>query len=404
MKELSHQLSVVDLFRLSLRIFKTKPTRTILTILGMSVGIGTVVFLISLGYGLQYILIGKLVTTEDSLITLEASYPAESGFNINQEKISEISQISNVGEVSPVAEFPAEIKIDGTTGLVLSKIVDPEYFRLSGTVAEIGSTFKGSDYGIIISNQALKLSNLNSDATSLNKKVDIKVFYQTEQQATSEEVSSTYPLPVKGIIVDDLQPPFIFIPKASLLKEPPFYKSILVKAQDINTIEKVRDELVNKGFIISAKVDLVNQAKKVMNIITSVLGVFGIAALVVSAIGMFNTMIVGFLERIYEVGIMKSLGATDRDVKNLFLMESFLMGFLGGGGGIVLGIGGGKLFNFGLSILSQHLGGKSLVLFITPGWFVALTLVLSCLIGIISGFWPAQRASSLSPKEAFGNK
>ena len=58
-----HSLSLWDLLKLSLRVFRTKPARTILTILGMSVGIGTVVFLVSLGYGLQYILIGRLITS-----------------------------------------------------------------------------------------------------------------------------------------------------------------------------------------------------------------------------------------------------------------------------------------------------------------------------------------------------
>ena len=138
-----------------------------------------------------------------------------------------------------------------------------------------------------------------------------------------------------------------------------------------------------------------------MNIITAVLGVFGITALIVSAIGMFNTMIVGFLERTYEVGILKSIGATDRDVRNLFLMESTLMGFLGGLGGIVLGLAGGKFLNIGLSLLAVRLGGKPFELFITPLWFIVLIIILSLFIGLISGLWPAHRAAMLSPKEAF---
>src|SRR3989344_7381609 len=85
-----HSLSIWDLLKLSLRVFRTKPARTILTVLGMSVGIGTVVFLVSLGYGLQYILIGNLITSEDSLMTLEAAYPSESGKGIDLEKVAEI--------------------------------------------------------------------------------------------------------------------------------------------------------------------------------------------------------------------------------------------------------------------------------------------------------------------------
>ena len=155
------------------------------------------------------------------------------------------------------------------------------------------------------------------------------------------------------------------------------------------------------GFLVSAKIDLVNQAKKITTAITVILMVFGTAALLVSAIGMFNTMIVGFLERIYEVGVMKSLGATDSDVQNLFLVESVIIGFLGGLIGVGLGVGIGTLVNMVMSSLSIAQGGSRLTLFITPFWFAFATLVLSSVIGILSGFWPSRRAAFLSPREAF---
>ena len=82
-EESGHHLRLADLFRLSLRVFRVRRMRTFLTILGISMGIGTVLFLVSLGYGLQYVLIGKLAATEDSLISLEAFYPAESNLNMN---------------------------------------------------------------------------------------------------------------------------------------------------------------------------------------------------------------------------------------------------------------------------------------------------------------------------------
>ena len=406
--EITNQLSFPDLFRLSLRIFKTKPVRTILTILGMAVGIGTVVFLISLGYGLQYILIGKLVTTQDSLITLEASFPAESNLPVDRATVDAVSKLDGASEISTVAEFPAEVKMGDSTSLVIAKIVQPNYFRLSGITPDVGTIFKEGEPGVIISNQTAKLLNLAPDASTLGKQFNFKVSFQSDQAdkagVPTTESDLSQPLILKGIINDDTQPPFAYIPQSYLVTEPPFFKSILVKAKDINSVETLKDKLIEKGFVISARVDLVNQATKVMNIITTILGVFGIAALAVSAIGMFNTMIVSFMERTYEVGIMKSIGATDRDVKNLFLMESFVMGFLGGSTGVAIGMGGGGLVNFGLGILAQHLGGKPFTLFITPLWFAGMTIALSSLIGVISGFWPAIRASYLSPKEAFKNR
>lgn len=403
-----HSLKTAELFRLSLRTFRVKPVRAILTILGMAVGIGVVLFLVSLGYGLQYILIGNLVTTQDSLVTMEASYPSETGLLIHPEEIEILRNIPDVAEVSPVSEFPGQImteEVDASPALISVRIIDPSYFRLTGLAPSVGKT-PADNNGIVLYNQTLGVIGYSAatTSTSLDKKVALEVSYQNALTGTSTTASSLSSLTITGIISDDGQPPLALIYPQVLDEAPPFYSSALVKASSVDTLEEVRNTLIELGFIVSAKVDLVNQAKQITNIITGVLGVFGIAALVVSAIGMFNTMIVGFLERIYEVGILKSIGATDSDVRNLFLMESAIMGLLGGTFGILLGWGAGQGVNFVLNIVATRLGGKAFTLFITPLWFIGLIMMLSIGIGLFAGFWPARRAASLSPKEAFINR
>lgn len=399
-----HSLSAWDLLKLSLRVFRTKPTRTILTVLGMSVGIGTVVFLVSLGYGLQYILIGRLITSSDSLMTLEASYPSESGKSIDPSKMAEIKLEPEVDNISPVAEFPGEMSIaGGAPGIVpVTRVVKSSYFAYAGVIPDIGETFTDDNPGVILSTQALQLLGLTADPAMIGKEITGKVSYQNLNGTSNDVLISK--LRILGIISDTTEPPLAIVPYSAVATEPTAFKSILIKAKNVDMVVPLRDKLEKEGFLISAKVDLVNQAKKITNAITTVLMVFGTAALIVSAIGMFNTMIVGFLERIYEVGVMKSLGATDGDVQNLFLMESFMIGFLGGITGISLGMGVGAVINFAMSTLSQHLGSKALTLFITPAWFAIATLILSCCIGLISGYWPARNASKLSPREAFVRK
>src|SRR3989344_1384601 len=362
MQEISHRLSFIDLLKLSLRVFKTKPLRTFLTIFGMSFGIGTVLVLVSLGYGLQYILIGKLVATEDSLITLEALYPSESELNITYEDLKNISAMPQVVEISPVAEFTGEISNEKITGLVITRIVRPNYFRLAGQLPDVGGQILEMEPSTVISVAALRLTGLyQSTSTPINNALgenfSFKIFYQSEGSIEVEETKTKSNLALRGIIADELHP-FALIPYNFVEKEPPFYKRVLIKAKDISAVESVRDELIEKGFLISARIDLVNQATKVMRIITTVLGVFGVTALIVAAVGMFSTMVVSFLERIFEVGIIKSIGATDSDVKNLFLMESSVMGFLGGVGGVILGMSVGETANFFLSLLAKRLGGK----------------------------------------------
>lgn len=399
------KLKITELLSLSLRTFRTKPQRAFLTIMGMSVGIATVLLLVSLGYGLQYILIGKLMTTEDSLVTMEISYPSESNILIKNSTLDNIRTYEDVTEVSPVAEFPGEISENGNSGLLVDvRIVEPAYFRLSGLLPTIGSIPTAEDPGLVASSQTLIPLGINAEDASLNKFLDFKVFYQDDKNNTFEEAVSNSSINIKGIINDESMAPTAIIFAKSLSKEPPFYSKALVKAKDVEVLEKLRDKLLGEGFLVSARIDLVTQARKFTNIVTIILGVFGVTALVVSAIGMFNTMLVGFLERIYEVGILKSLGATDGDVRNLFLVEASIMGLLGGVGGIILGVGGGKVLNLILSILATRFGGDSIKLFLSPGWFIFLILVFSVVIGFISGWWPAHRAAGLSPKEAFTKK
>jgi putative ABC transport system permease protein len=397
-------LKFKELIVLSLRSFRTKPQRAFLTIMGMAIGISAVLLLVSLGYGLQYILIGKLITTEDSLITMEISYPTESNILIKKSVIDDIRTYEDVAEVSPVAEFPGEISTANTPGLLIdTDIVDPAYFRLAGLSPNVGKPL-GKDQGVVVSSQTMIALGLKADDSSLNKMFNIKASYPSDENSSNEITVLSTPIPLQGIIVDDSMPPTAIAYTSSFPTEPQFYRRALVKAKNVDVLERLRDKLINEGFLVSARIDLVTQAKKITNVITIILGIFGITALIVSAIGMFNTMLVGFLERIYEVGVLKSLGATDYDVRNLFLVEASFMGFLGGTGGIIIGIGGGKIFNILLSVLSTKFGGDAIQLFLTPWWFVILILAVSVVIGFISGWWPAHKAAGLSPKEAFVRK
>jgi len=394
-------LQLNELLVLSFRSFRTKPQRAFLTIMGMSIGIATVLLLVSLGYGLQYILIGKLMTTEDSLVTMEISYPTESNIMIKTPLLETLKTYPDIAEVSPVAEFPGEITTEGSSGLLIdTRIVEPSYFRMAGLLPNIGIPL-GEEQGTVVSSQTLTALGLVTDQTSLNKPFTLKVFFQDEKSQIAEQILPTEALPLRGIISDDSMAPTAIIYSSSLSEAPPFYRKALVKAKDVDVLENLRDKLLGEGFLVSARIDLVTQARKITNIITIILGVFGVTALIVSAIGMFNTMLVGFLERIYEVGILKSLGATDGDVRNLFLVEASIMGLLGGAGGVIIGFSVGKLFNFLLSFVATRFGGKSFDLFATPFWFVGVIMVFSVFIGFVSGWWPAHRAAGLSPKEAF---
>jgi putative ABC transport system permease protein len=131
---------------------------------------------------------------------------------------------------------------------------------------------------------------------------------------------------------------------------------------------------------------------------------FGFIALVVSAIGMFNTMTITLLERTEEIGIMKSIGASDGNISVMFFMESAIMGFLGGIAGVVIGWLGGQLFNYIINFVATKFGGEEVTLFSTPMALVSVILVSSAFVGLMTGFVPARRASKTDPLDALRYK
>jgi len=154
------------------------------------------------------------------------------------------------------------------------------------------------------------------------------------------------------------------------------------------------------GFVVAALSDVIDQANKIFRILQTVLAIFGAIALIVSAIGMFNTMTIALMERTQEVGIMKSLGASKTDIVLLFVTESVIMGFLGGVIGLALGMLSGEAFNILLNILAKRFEGNPVDVFYTPPWFAITIVIFSTVVGLITGIWPARRAANLNPLEA----
>ena len=244
----NQQLKFHELIVLSFRSFRTKPQRAFLTIMGMSIGIATVLLLVSLGYGLQYILIGKLMTTQDSLVTMEISYPTESNVLIKKSLLDNIRTYPDVAEVSAVADFPGEVSATNTSSLLIDTlVVEPSYFRLTGTLPNIGKAL-GDTPGIVVSSQTLVALGLPADITSLNKLFNIKISYPKDDLNATEESFPSTPTPLQGIISDDSMSPTAIVYSNMFTKEPPYYRKALVKAKNVDVLEALRDKLIADGF------------------------------------------------------------------------------------------------------------------------------------------------------------
>ena len=180
------------------------------------------------------------------------------------------------------------------------------------------------------------------------------------------------------------------------------FSQLKVKCASSRAMADVRSNLAGRGFIVSALTDVINQVEKTFSVVRIILGFFGAIALMVSAIGMFNTMVVTLMERTEEIGIMKSIGASDYDILWMFVFESTIMGLLGGLAGMMLGAGAAVnlLFNF----LAEKMGGYAISLFYFPGWFLFFILLAATLVGFFTGLIPARKASKTDPLEALRYK
>jgi ABC-type antimicrobial peptide transport system permease subunit len=179
------------------------------------------------------------------------------------------------------------------------------------------------------------------------------------------------------------------------------YQQINVKVNDMKNVQVVQDAIKAMGHEAYSLNDQLESMKKTAGIIQAVLGGIGAISLLVAAIGITNTMVMSIYERTKEIGVMKVIGASLKDIKRLFLFESALIGLLGG----LLGVA----FSYLLSFLVNKFGGAFGNFFgtgvdskisIIPIWLVFAAMAFSTLIGVISGYYPARRAMNLSALEA----
>jgi putative ABC transport system permease protein len=409
---ISNGMKFIDTIRLAGRMFKTRRLRTLLTILGISIGIGTILFLVSLGYGLQNMLLQQ-ITSSDALLSIDVTSGGNQTIPLDRTAIDKFKQLPNVVEVSPMASFPAQILMKNVEGRDLAantlvNAVTPAFFRLAGIKVSAGEFFAEPNQNrVVVSEAVIKLFNLD-EKSILDKEVTFTLFVPTG--ADPEAPEETITIERKDVykivgIIGDPENNYIYIPLDTLSDLTITDFSVAkVKVTQEQYLTPTREAILNLGYSTSALSDTITEAKKIFSIVQIVLAIFGIIALFVSAIGMFNTITIALLERTQEIGIMKSLGASNRDIWKLFLTESIIMGFMGGIGGLVTSYVGATLFNYGVNFLARSFGGQSVDLFQRPLWFILTIVIFSTLVGFIVGLWPARRAARINPLEALRYK
>jgi putative ABC transport system permease protein len=180
------------------------------------------------------------------------------------------------------------------------------------------------------------------------------------------------------------------------------YSQVVVKVQDVEKVLGISDQITQMGFQAFTPQSFVQGINNFYVILQFIFGGVGAIALLVAAIGIANTMAMSILERTREIGLMKAVGATNRDVLGIFLGEAAGIGFIGGLGGVIIGWLAGQGINV-IAIVylanqaSQQGGPPPSVAVYTPFWLPLFALIFSTIIGMISGLYPALRAATMIP-------
>ena len=398
-------MQVADLARLSTRMFKTNPLRTWLTILGMGVGTGAVVVLVGLGFGLQQIILEQIVFGE-TLLSLGVSATGARNLTINDETVKKFEQIEHVIDVAPLARYPALVTYKGLTGNVFIQGAEPAYIRYGGITASAGEVFVDEDISngneVMLSPAVLKLFGIEDVESFVGQEVTFRLLVPAEDGTENiTEINIEKKFRVKGITKEEgVLNALMMLPELRNYVGVEEYDRAQVRVEASEFLDVTEAKLIEEGYRVTALSKTVEQASKIFQGVQAVLATFGGIALLVSAIGMFNTMTVTLLERTKEIGIMRTIGASPRDIKLLFVSESIIVGFLGGISGIIMGVALGFVVNITLNVAASQFGGKSVALFSFPIPFLLFIATFSAAVGYLTGIFPARRASLLNPLDA----
>lgn len=393
--------------KMALSILYHSKLRSWLTIIGIVIGIGAVVTIISLSNGLSANIESRLSDMDLTLISITPGYTkasstmgpphtdggtTSSDAELTKKDIRSIKLIDNIDYISGQISGRESAYYMGESATLSITGVDPQVWQYMVTYdLESGRMLDPSDKYVAVI--GYKVANeIYNDPISQNRIININ----------GKSVR------VVGILASGESDNSIFMPIDAAVdliadKKPDVYDSIVVKVDNVDNVKTVKEKIETK-LMISRNVmnendrdftvtDSLSMAESVSEMITSMslfLGAIAAVSLVVGSVGIANTMFTSVLEKTKDIGTMKAIGANNIDIMMIFLYNSALVGFVGGVIGIIL------------SFILTYLMGKLMNIsnITVAPYLVILGILIAVVIGIISGVVPAYNASRMKPVDA----
>jgi putative ABC transport system permease protein len=453
-----------DLTELAGRNLREALLRNSLTTLGIAVGVASLVAMLSLGVGLQQLASKRLSRSGLFDAVFVSSRMNQRGFGrparpdpaiatppkvLDAEARQKIAALPDVVEVYPEIRFPTEIQFEGkpfsttVAGIPASAKSDGAFDGMKGAF------FSGPNVDEAIL-QIEFAKDLSTQPDSLIGK-DLTLRYAERQPLPAEPSAGKSKAGADGTISrsaeSDLSPGFSIVPREKTFRivgvvetEPATgfggfgrgrlliplqvaetlritqandlreilrgtsskgnYDSLTIRVKGPSQVKSVEDAVQGMGFTTFSLLDATKSLRQVFAVFDLLLGIFGSLALAVASLGIINTLVMAILERRREIGILKALGAADRDIRRLFFAEAGVMGLVGGILGVALGWLIGSALTFGTNVYLRRQELPPIDLSSIPWWMVAGAIGFSVAVSLAAGIYPASRAAKLNPVEA----
>jgi len=408
-------------FRLAVNILVHSKLRSWLTIIGIVIGIAAVVAIVSIGEGLQQDVESHLGGLGADLITISpGGGRASTGFrgphgeqgstatatdaeNLTKKDVQVLRTIEGIAAIQATVSGRGEVYYLGEKASVSIEGVDPLVWKEMTTSELASGRFLGSsDYNVVIVGNSIAENTfkqplvVNRMITIEGKAFKIVGILQESGGFGGDDRSIIMPIDAARDTLEDVG-------------EEEF-DSITIKAANTDDVEQIMEEAEQKllisrhltestkDFRISSSQSTLETMSDITQTISSFLTAIAAVSLLVGSVGIANTMFTSVLEKTKEIGIMKAIGARNGDIMMIFLLNSAIVGLVGGLLGIGLGTGISSLLPL-LGMRVMGVGGAGMTTVVTPLLLIG-ALLLSMGIGMAAGVIPAYRASKLKPVDA----
>jgi putative ABC transport system permease protein len=447
-----------DLCELAMRNLREAILRNSLTTLGVAVGVASLVAMLSLGVGLQTLASQRLTKSglfDAVFVTSPRNFRGPRGPQarpssskeaariLDDSARAQFAQLANVREVYPQIRFAADIRFNGKS-FSTSALGLPDSSKSNGAFEGMtGKYFSSATAEETILQVDFAKELADPASTLIGKDLTIRYAERSALPQTGTDDASLLAdimsgsLPgglsitpreksfrVVGIIESDPSAGFggfggarLYVPlqiaEQLHVAQPDdlqammsgnaarvSYMALTVRVRSPKEVPQVEAEIKKLGFSTFSLLDATKGLRLVFTVFDLFLGLFGSLALTVASLGIINTLVMAILERRREIGILKALGATDRDVRSLFFAEAGAMGLFGGIFGVALGWLIGLALTWGTTIYLRRQDLPGVKISYIPWWLALGAEGFAIVVSLVAGLYPAARAARLNPVDA----